>query len=117
MKQVGWREKYMLAMMKVDKAEDKLDGMLFRHQFQEKLEELTGGIETLSAACEEVKKSARFKQLMAMTLMLGNQINTGGQGTIATGFTLDALSKFAEVGFLLLDRVPVPSSTSLLHPC
>merc|ERR1712183_512564 len=28
--------------------------------------------------------------------MLGNQINTGGSGKMAQGFTLDALSKFAE---------------------
>jgi len=44
----------------------------------------------------KIKNSVRFKQLMAMTLMLGNQINTGGSGTMAQGFTLDALSKFAE---------------------
>ena len=107
MRQVGSCEKYMLTMMNVDMAGDKLDCMIFKHQFNDKLEELIGDIDTLSKACEEVKKSARFKKLMAMTLMLGNQINTGGEGTMAQGFTLDALSKFAEVGIFSADTVPM----------
>ena len=91
-------EKYMFAMMKVDMADEKFEAMLFKYQFDNKLNELMQGVTTLISACEEVQKSVRLRKLMAMILMLGNQINTGGSGTMAHGFTLDALLKLDEVG-------------------
>ena len=93
-------EKYMLAMMKVDMAHEKFECMLFKYQFDNKLKELMQGVTTLINACEEVQKSVRLRKLMAMILMLGNQINTGGSGRMAQGFTLDALLKLDEVGCL-----------------
>ena len=89
-------EKYMLAMMKVDMANEKFDCMLFKYQFDNKLRELNQGVTTLTNACEEVMTSARLRKLMAMILMLGNQINTGGSGRMAQGFSLDALLKLDE---------------------
>jgi hypothetical protein len=89
-------EKYMLAMMKVDMANEKFDCMLFKYQFDNKLKELMQGVTTLTNACEEVMTSARLRKLMAMILMLGNQINTGGSGRMAQGFSLDALLKLDE---------------------
>lgn len=90
-------EKYMLAMMKVELADEKFECMLFKYQFDGKLNELMNQITTLINACEEVQKSLRLRKLMAMILMLGNQINTGGSGRMAHGFTLDALLKLDEV--------------------
>ncbi|KAL7551802.1 hypothetical protein ACHAWF_014998 [Thalassiosira exigua] len=89
-------EKYMLAMMKVEMADEKFEAMLFKYQFDNKLKELMEGVTTLISACEEVQKSVRLRKLMAMILMLGNQINTGGSGRMAQGFTLDALLKLDE---------------------
>jgi len=89
-------EKYMLAMMKVEMADEKFQCMLFKYQFDHKLNELMNGVTTLINACEEVQKSVRLRKLMAMILMLGNQINTGGSGRMAHGFTLDALLKLDE---------------------
>ena len=93
-------EKYMYAMMNVEKADKKFECMLFKYQFDHKLTELMEGVNTLINACEEVQKSVRLRKLMAMILMLGNQINTGGTGRMAQGFTLDALLKLDEVCFL-----------------
>lgn len=90
-------EKYMLAMMSVKMADEKFECMLFKYQFDNKSRELMQGITTLIDACDEVQKSVRLRKLMAMILMLGNQINTGGSGRIAHGFTLDALLKLDEV--------------------
>ena len=95
-------EKYMFAMMKVDVADDKFECMLFKYQFDIKLKELMDCVTTLINACEEVQKSVRLRKLMAMILMLGNQINTGGSGRMAQGFTLDALLKLDEVSSLWL---------------
>ena len=89
-------EKYMLAMMKVDMADEKFEATLFKYQFDNKLKELMQGVTTLINSCEEVQKSVRLRKLMAMILMLGNRINTGGEGNMAHGFTLDALLKLDE---------------------
>lgn len=93
-------EKYMYAMMKVDLADEKFECMLFKYQFDHKLDENMDAVTTLISACEEVQKSTRLRKLMAMILMLGNQINTGGSGSMAHGFTLDALLKLDEVSHL-----------------
>lgn len=87
----------MYAMMNVEMADKKFECMLFKYQFDHKLNELMEGVTTLINACEEVQKSVRLRKLMAMILMLGNQINTGGTGRVAHGFTLDALLKLDEV--------------------
>ncbi len=94
-------EKYMLAMMKVEMADEKFEAMLFKYQFDIKLKELMQSVTTLINACEQVQKSVRLRKLMAMILMLGNQINTGGSGNMAQGFTLDALLKLDEVGSVI----------------
>ena len=90
-------EKYMYAMTEVEMADEKFECMLFKYQFDHKLKELMEGVTTLISACEDVQKSVRLRKLMAMILMLGNQINTGGSGRVAHGFTLDALLKLDEV--------------------
>ena len=90
-------ERYMVAMMKVPNASEKFDCMLFETSFQNRIDEIKESILTLSQACDDVKESLRLRKLMAMILTVGNQINTGGSGKLAAGFTLDALSKLNEV--------------------
>ena len=90
-------EKYMVAMMNVPDAAAKFDCMLFETQFKTRIDEINESIATLDKACNDVKESIRLRKLMAMILTLVNQINTGGSGNLAAGFTLDALLKLNEV--------------------
>ena len=90
-------EKYMVAMMKVPNAAKKFKCMLYQIQFKSRIEETVESIETLMKACDDVKNSIRLRKLMAVILTIGNQINTGGSGNMAEGFTLDALLKLNEV--------------------
>ena len=90
-------EKYMVAMMNVPDAAAKFDCMLFQTQFESRMEEINESIDTLDKACNDVRNSTRLRKLMAMILTLVNQINTGGSGNLAAGFSLDALLKLDEV--------------------
>merc|ERR1719232_454585 len=83
----------MVEMMDIQNAKDKIDFMLFMKQFQFQFDEINDQIEKISAACTEVRSSSQLRKLMAIILTLGNQINTGGDGNIAIGFSLDALLK------------------------
>lgn len=46
-----------------------------------------------------MKDSDKLQGLLAMILTLVNEINTGGDGNEAAGFTLDALLKLREVRY------------------
>lgn len=92
-------EKYMYTMISVEDAASKFDSMLFRSQFQGRLDELMVSIRQVEQACDEVRGSEKLRIIMAMILTLVNEINTGGDGNEAEGFTLDALLKLNEVCF------------------
>lgn len=95
-------EKYMYSMITVTDASAKFDCMIFRAQFQSRYEELLSSVEIVEKACDEVRTSERLQTVMAMILTLVNQINTGGDGNEAVGFTLDALLKLNEVSIFLI---------------
>jgi hypothetical protein len=80
----------MVAMMGVPNAADKFNCMLFQIQFRSRITEINESISTLLKACDDVKNSTRLRKLMAVILTIGNQINTGGDGNMAVGFSLDA---------------------------
>lgn len=93
-------EKYMVTLMGVSDAEAKLHSMEFRDSFKNRFAEMTSSVRILNAACDELRASKKFRKLMAMILTVVNQINTGGEGNLAMGFTLDALLKLNEVSVL-----------------
>ena len=95
-------EKYMYSMITVTHASAKFDCMMFRAQFQSRYEELLHSVEIVEKACDEVRTSERLQTVMAMILTLVNQINTGGDGNEAAGFTLDALLKLNEVSIYIM---------------
>lgn len=90
-------EKYMVALKDVKKASAKFDCMLFKSQFQSRYDELIEARDTVKKACEEVRSSEKVRKMMATILTLVNEINTGGSGNMAVGFSLDALLKLNEV--------------------
>ena len=92
-------EQFMVAMKDLKDSEKKLQSMIFTSEFQAKMAELKWDVHHLSAACEELRTSERFKMLLAMTLMLVNKINSSDEDetSVAHGFSLDALSKLDEV--------------------
>lgn len=87
----------MVTLMDVPDVGPKLDAMLFRNVFTNRFEDITNATRTLNAACDELRSSEKLRKLMAMILTVVNQINTGGEGHLAMGFTLDALLKLNEV--------------------
>jgi hypothetical protein len=90
-------EKYMLTMIDIRDASEKFDCMLFRVQFDSHLKEIMDAIQVVERACNEVRSSEKLREIMALILTLVNEINTGGDGNEAIGFSLDALLKLNEV--------------------
>jgi hypothetical protein len=107
-------EKYMVTLMEVPDAASKLDAMLFRSVFTNRFQDITDGVRTLNAACDELRSSEKLRKLLAMILTVVNQINTGGEGKMAMGFTLDALLKLNEVSQSSLTSQIFTMSTTLI---
>jgi len=110
-------EKYMLTMINVSDASKKFDCMLFKVQFRPRFEEIVNAVKVVEKACEEVRSSEKLRQVMAMILTLVNEINTGGDGTAAFGFSLDALLKLNEVsasGMLVHSSLPIAVFTNVI---
>ena len=91
-------ERYMLTIMEISDSAAKFDCMIFRDQFRPRYDETVQAIRVVEQACDEVRTSNKLQQIIAMILTLVNQINTGGDGNEAAGFSLDALLKLNEVG-------------------
>ena len=74
---LGTYEKYMLAMLNVEQAGQKLDCMLFMQTFPDKQKEVATDLAVLACACEEVVASVHLRDLMAIILSIGNEIHAG----------------------------------------
>jgi hypothetical protein len=91
-------EQYMVAMKDLKDSDKKFQCIIFLSEFGNKMKELKWDVDHLSAACEQLRSSKRFKTLLKMILILVNKINTGEDGgAIADGFTMDTLAKLNEV--------------------
>ena len=91
-------EKYMVSMMKGAKnPKSKLDSMIFVIEFQGRLDGTLEAVNAMIHACDEVRKSILLRKVIAITLTLGNHINTGGEGNLASGFSLKALIELDNV--------------------
>merc|ERR1740124_1562015 len=84
-------------MIDVKDADLKFDAMLFKVEFQGRLNEMAKGINIVKKACDEVRTSERLHKMLGMILTVVNQINTGGEdGNPALAFNLDSLMKLGE---------------------
>ena len=93
---LGECEKYMIAMMGVQDAAKKFQCLLYRAQFDSRVEELEAEVKDLKEACKCVRSSDRLRKLLVFALRLGNTLNTDGSGESASAITLDSLLKMHE---------------------
>ena len=87
---LGQAERYMLTMLGFVTAKKRLDCMIFKQQFKEKLHEVKATVAAIDKACDQVKGSIRMKKVLRCILKVGNQMNDGADNL---GFSLDSLLK------------------------
>ncbi|KAL3024933.1 hypothetical protein AAZX31_04G151700 [Glycine max] len=93
---LGRCEKYFLELMKVPRVESKFRVFSFKIQFRTQITEFKKSLNTVNAACEEVRNSFKLKEIMKKILYLGNTLNQGTTRGAAVGFKLDSLLKLTE---------------------
>lgn len=77
----------------VPRLRQRLNAILFRLQFGEQVENIKPEIVSVTAACEETRKSESFASLLELTLLVGNYMNAGSRNAGAFGFSISFLCK------------------------
>jgi hypothetical protein len=89
---LGQAEKYMMTMLNFKTAKKRLDCMVFKKEFKDKLSEIKATVAVIVKACEQVRNSARMKKVLKCILKVGNQMNDGAENI---GFSLETLLKLS----------------------
>ncbi|XP_023390619.1 protein diaphanous homolog 1 isoform X3 [Pteropus vampyrus] len=101
-------EQFGVVMGTVPRLRPRLNAILFRLQFSEQVENIKPEIVSVTAACEELRKSQNFSSLLEITLLVGNYMNAGSRNAGAFGFNISFLCK-------LRDTKSTDQKMTLLH--
>lgn len=101
-------EQFGVVMGAVPRLRPRLNAILFRLQFGEQVENIKPEIVSVTAACEETRKSESFASLLELTLLVGNYMNAGSRNAGAFGFSISFLCK-------LRDTKSTDQKMTLLH--
>ncbi|KAM9064838.1 protein diaphanous homolog 1 [Sarcophilus harrisii] len=101
-------EQFGVVMGTVPRLRPRLNAILFKLQFNEQVENIKPEIVSVTAACEEVRKSENFSSLLEITLLVGNYMNAGSRNAGAFGFNISFLCK-------LRDTKSTDQKMTLLH--
>ncbi|XP_066572371.1 protein diaphanous homolog 1 [Amia ocellicauda] len=101
-------EQFGVVMSSVPKLMPRLNSILFKLQFEEQLNNIKPDVVSVTAACEELRKSENFSKLLEIILLVGNFMNAGSRNAGAFGFSMSYLCK-------LRDTKSADQKMTLLH--
>ncbi|XP_067103416.1 protein diaphanous homolog 1 [Osmerus mordax] len=101
-------EQFGVVMSSVKRLKPRLTAILFRLQFEEQLNNIKPDVVSVTAACEELRQSQTFSQLLEIILLVGNYMNAGSRNAKAFGFSISYLCK-------LRDTKSADQKQTLLH--
>ena len=68
---------------------------MFKVRFPEFVQDCKPHIVAVNAACEEIKKSSKFRRILELILLIGNIMNTGSRLEQCVGFDISYLPKLS----------------------
>uniref|UniRef100_A0A8C5H838 Diaphanous related formin 1 n=1 Tax=Gouania willdenowi TaxID=441366 RepID=A0A8C5H838_GOUWI len=89
-------EQFGVVMSGVKRLMPRLEAILFKLQFEEQLNNIKPDVVSVTAACEEVRKSETFSKLLQIILLVGNYMNAGSRNGKAFGFSISYLCKLRD---------------------
>ncbi|XP_061690533.1 protein diaphanous homolog 1 [Syngnathoides biaculeatus] len=89
-------EQFGVVMSSVKRLGPRLQAILFKLQFEEQLNNIKPDVVSVTAACEELRKSASFSKLLQIILLVGNYMNAGSRNGKAFGFSISYLCKLRD---------------------
>ncbi|XP_051810668.1 protein diaphanous homolog 1 [Acanthochromis polyacanthus] len=89
-------EQFGVVMSTVKRLMPRLEAILFKLQFEEQLNNIKPDVVSVTAACEELRKSETFSKLLEIILLVGNYMNAGSRNGKAFGFSISYLCKLRD---------------------
>ncbi|XP_077388973.1 protein diaphanous homolog 1-like [Festucalex cinctus] len=89
-------EQFGVVMSSVKRLRPRLQAILFKLQFEEQLNNIKPDVVSVTAACEELRKSTSFSKLLQIILLVGNYMNAGSRNGKAFGFSISYLCKLRD---------------------
>lgn len=93
-------EKFMISVIPVANAKEKMKCMLFKLTFLPSINELQTEIQIVLKACNEILGSLNLRKVLGIILKVGNRLNSSGDENDkchVDGFTIDTLSKLNQI--------------------
>ncbi|KAF9109877.1 hypothetical protein BGX27_007091 [Mortierella sp. AM989] len=93
---LGRPEAFFVEMLKVERYQQRLEGLKFTMTFQGLLDGVNESISAITEASKGLKDAKYFKELLNLILMLGNYMNGGGHNGGAFGFKIASINKLVD---------------------
>ncbi|KAG0347011.1 hypothetical protein BG004_000301 [Podila humilis] len=93
---LGRPEAFFVEMLKVERYQQRLEGLKFKITFQSMLEGVNESISAISKASKGLKNAKHFKELLNLILMLGNYMNGASHNGGAFGFKIASINKLVD---------------------
>lgn len=101
-------EQFAITLAEIKRLLPRLKSMSFRQHYNEIVADVKPDIVAGTTACEEVRNSKKFAEILELILLLGNVMNSGSRNGQAFGFEISFLTK-------LTSTKDVENKTTLLH--
>ncbi|KDR17398.1 Protein diaphanous, partial [Zootermopsis nevadensis] len=101
-------EQFAVTLADIKRLLPRLKSMSFKLHFIEMVQDIKPDIVAGTAACEEVKASKKFAQILELILLVGNYMNSGSKNGQAFGFEINFLPK-------LTSTKDIENKLTLLH--
>ncbi|KAJ3031043.1 Diaphanous [Rhizophlyctis rosea] len=108
LKELGKAEGFLWEMTKVPRLENRLNIMLFKSRFLERVSDIRPDIATLLKASTQLHNSKKLAQCLEIILAIGNYMNADSFRGGAWGFSIDTLTKLG-------DTKSTNNKTTFLH--
>ncbi|XP_040180962.1 protein diaphanous homolog 2 isoform X2 [Rana temporaria] len=89
-------EQFGVVMSTVKMLRPRLNGILFKLTFDEHISNIRPDIIGVTLACEELKRSDKFKRMLELVLLVGNFMNSGSRNAQSLGFNISFLCKIRD---------------------
>ncbi|XP_070554558.1 protein diaphanous homolog 2-like [Ptychodera flava] len=101
-------EQFCVTIGSVKRLVPRLQSMSFKMRYNEIVGDIKPDIVAATKACEELKQSKKFGELLELILLMGNYMNAGSRNAKSVGFNLNYLTKIS-------NTKSVDQKTTLLH--
>ncbi|KAG0250651.1 hypothetical protein BG011_008195 [Mortierella polycephala] len=93
---LGRPEAFFVEMLKIERYQQRLEGLKFKVTFQSLLDGVKDAISSVTEASKGLMNSKHFKELLNLILMLGNYMNGANHNGGAFGFKIASINKLVD---------------------